>query len=66
MTSSARQVRAGKGLVSAAEMADSSALLQQGDLTAAKRRLHIDGYLLLRHFLSAAPVVEVGKGSESA
>lgn len=57
-----RRVRAGSGFVSAAELVDSSALLDSGDLVTAQSRLHRDGYLLLRDFLPAARVLQVMNG----
>ena len=61
MKESVRQVRAGSALVNAAEMVDSSRLLEEGDVTAASSRLQRDGYLLLRGYLPAAKVLEVTK-----
>ena len=46
-------VKAGVGTVEAAQMVDSSPLLLEGHIDAAKERLARDGYLLLRGYLPA-------------
>ncbi|DBA84158.1 TPA: hypothetical protein ACH3X1_006625 [Trebouxia sp. C0004] len=51
-------IKAGNGKVSAAQMIDSSALLQSGQVEAAQQRLAKDGYLLLRGYLPTARVSE--------
>lgn len=60
MMKGSRRVKAGSGTVTAADMVDSSALLQSGQLEAAQQRLAKDGYLLLRGYLPAARVSMVG------
>ena len=52
-------IKAGNGKVPAAQMVDSSALLQSGQIEAAQQRLAKDGYLLLRGYLPTAKVAEV-------
>ncbi len=52
-------IKAGNGRVTAAQMIDSSALLQSGQVEAAQQRLAKDGYLLLRGYLPTAKVSEV-------
>jgi len=52
-------IKAGNGKVTAAQMVDSSALLQSGQIEAAQQRLAKDGYLLLRGYLPTAKVAEV-------
>ena len=52
-------IKAGNGRVTAAQMIDSSALLQSGQVEAAQQRLAKDGYLLLRGYLPTARVSEV-------
>lgn len=52
-------IKAGNGKVTAAQMIDSSALLQSGQVEAAQQRLAKDGYLLLRGYLPTARVSEV-------
>ena len=54
MANRPRQVRAGSGNVTAAQMVDSSPLLQSGQIEAARQRLTRDGYLLLRGYLPPA------------
>ena len=54
-----RTVMAGTGEVLAADMANSTALLQRQDWKALRRRLQRDGYLLLRGVLPASTVLEV-------
>lgn len=52
-------IKAGNGKVTAAQMVDSSALLQSGQIEAAQQRLAKDGYLLLRGYLPTAKVAAV-------
>ena len=52
-------IKAGNGKVTAAQMIDSNALLQSGQVEAAQQRLAKDGYLLLRGYLPTAKVSEV-------
>lgn len=54
-----RAVMAGTGEVLAADMADSTALLQRQDWKGLRRRLQRDGYLLLRGVLPASTVLKV-------
>ena len=59
MQKQSQLVKAGVGTVSAAQMVDSSALLQAGQIRAARDRLARDGYLLLRGYLPAAELSQV-------
>ncbi len=52
-------IKAGNGKVTAAQMVDSSALLQSGQIEVAQQRLARDGYLLLRGYLPTAKVAKV-------
>jgi hypothetical protein len=54
-----RTVMAGTGEVLAADMADSTGLLQRQDWKGLRRRLQRDGYLLLRGVLQASTVLKV-------
>lgn len=59
MQSQIQLVKAGAGVVNAAKMVDSSSLLHDGQIEAARNRLARDGYLLLRGFLPAAELSQV-------
>lgn len=59
MAKGSLRIKAGNGKVTAAQMVDSSALLQSGQIEAAQQRLAKDGYLLLRGYLPTAKVAEV-------
>ena len=53
-----RGLLAGEGRIDAGEMLDSSLLLKRHDWPALRKRLEVDGYVLLRGLLPTAEVDE--------